>query len=406
MSSTSTDRPLTVGAPGTSMTTAAEAMRSEEVERTRWFLQLGWIVAAFVIAIVLVVPGDRRIALALIATVSLGLAISILLHRELRDPSKFDARKLTALAFICVICGQLGLLYVGLFSAAPIITVLGLYFFCRTESLAAAIAILVVASGAHVVEAALILSGTIDDPGFSPVRASVSTMAKVAGASVLQLGYLSGFVMARVGRKASVEAIEQLQAATRLAAQREEQVQELRQDLDRALQIGGPGRFTGHVVADWELGNVLGRGAMGEVYEATHKATGDTAAVKLLRRELLGATQYVERFLREVRVASALESPHVVRVLGSSTPEDPLPFLAMERLRGQSLGDLLRKGGTLSRARRITFVNHLADVLERARAAGIVHRDIKPQNIYLTEADRADGVWKLLDFGVAHLGEG
>ena len=388
------------------MTTAAETLRVEEVERTRWFLQLGWIVAASVIAIVLALPGDRRIAIVLIATLSAGLVASIVLHRELRDPSRFDPRKLTALAFVCVICGQLGILYVGLFSAAPLITVLGLYFFCRTESLAAATAILVVASGAHAVEAALILGGVIHDPGFYLVRHQVSMTAKIAGALVLQLGYLSGFVMARLGREASLEAIEQLQEATRLAAQREEQVQELRQDLDRALKIGGPGRFTGHVVADWELGNVLGRGAMGEVYEATHRATGDTAAIKLLRRELLGASHYVERFLREVRVASALESPHVVRVLGSSTPEDPLPFLAMERLRGHSLGDLLRKGGTLSRPRRLTLVTQLANVLEKARAAEIVHRDIKPQNVYLTEVDGADGVWKLLDFGVAHLGEG
>jgi len=151
---------------------------------------------------------------------------------------------------------------------------------------------------------------------------------------------------------------------------------------------------------------VLGRGAMGEVYEATHQTTGDTAALKLLRRELLGASHYLERFLREVRIASALDSPHVVRVLGASTPEDPVPFLAMERLHGQSLGELLRSRGTLSQPALLTLVTQLASVLEKARDAGIVHRDIKPHNVYLAEVAGGDSVWKLLDFGVAHVGEG
>jgi serine/threonine-protein kinase len=398
-------RALTLSGSATSMTTAAEALHAEEIERTRGFLELGWLVAVAVIALVLVVPGNRRLAMVLIATIGVGLLVSIWIHRQLRDPARFDAHKLTALALICVICGQLGLLYVGLFSGAPLITVLGLYFFCRTESLGAATAILVLASGAHAVEAALIFAGVIDDPGFYLVRPGVTLAAKIAGALVLQGGYVTAFVMARHGRTASVEAIEQLREATRLAAQREEQVQELRQDLDRALEIGGPGRFTGHTIGEWELGFVLGRGAMGEVYEGTHRATGDAAAVKLLRRELLGASHFVERFLREVRIASALDSPHVVRVLGASTPEDPLPFLAMERLHGQSLGDLLRARRTLSQPALRTLVSQLASVLEKARAASIVHRDIKPHNVYLADVDGGDSVWKLLDFGVAHLGE-
>jgi serine/threonine-protein kinase len=182
-------------------------------------------------------------------------------------------------------------------------------------------------------------------------------------------------------------------------------VQELRQDLDRALKIGGPGRFTGHVVGAWELGPVLGRGAMGEVYEATHTKSGANAAVKLLRRELLGARDYVERFLREVRTASSFDSPHVVRVLDASTPEDPIPFFAMERLRGRSLGDLLRKRATLPRQRVVQLATQIASVLDIAAAASIVHRDLKPHNLFLDEAGGDPGVWKLLDFGVAHLGE-
>lgn len=388
----------------TTMTTSADALHDEEVERTRGFLRIGWMVAVAVVAMVLLTPGNRLIAQALIALVGLGVAASAYLFYELRDTSKYKQSKLTALALLCVVCGHLGVLYVGNLSAAPLITILGLYLFCRTEDLAAATTMLVIAAGTHVVEAVLIITGVMHDPGFYPWRHGVKIEALLAGEGCMLFGYAMAFIMARLGRRASLAAIDDLQDAIRLAAQREEQVQELRQDLDRALKIGGPGRFTGHIVGAWELGNVLGRGAMGEVYLATHTTTGHEAAVKLLRRELLGARDYVERFLREVRAASALESPHVVRVLDASTPEDPIPFLAMERLHGQSLGDLLRKKAQLSRQRVIQLVTSIASVLELAAKQGMVHRDIKPHNLFLDEQG-GQGVWKLLDFGVAHLGE-
>ena len=407
MSTTFTPVSLTTGRTGSrlsTLTTSADALRDEEVARTRAFLQVGWVVALGVTVMVLLTPGERRIATALLALVGVGLVASVWIHHELREPTKFAQRKLGVLALVCVVCGQLGILYVGVFTAAPLITMLGLYFFCRTENVAAAIAMFVLAAGGHAIEVGLILGGVIDDPGFYASRVGTSIEAQVAGQLCIQGGYLIGFVMARLGRRASLQAIDELQVATRLAAQREEQVQELRRDLDRALEVGGPGRFTGHTVGAWELGNVLGRGAMGEVYEATNVETARTAAVKLLRRELLGARDHVERFLREARTASSFESPHVVRVLDTSTPEDALPFFAMERLRGRSLGEMLRKRATLPRHLVVQLASQIASVLDLAAVAGIVHRDLKPHNLFLDESAEP-GVWKLLDFGVAHLGD-
>src|SRR5262249_21928310 len=155
---------------------------------------------------------------------------------------------------------------------------------------------------------------------------------------------------------------------------------------DRALKIGGPGRFTGVALGDWQLGNVIGRGAMGEVYEATN-AQAETAAVKLLRRELLADPRHVERVLREVRGGNALESPHVVRVLAGEGPSDAMPSLAMERLQGQTLAQLLRDGKALAQEPLSRLVIEIGGVLELARGAGIVHRDIKPQNLFLTYDD-------------------
>jgi len=392
----------------TTLSCPADALRDEEVERTRTFLRLGWLVAAGTVIAVLVVPGDRRIAAALLATVSLAVLGSLWLDRELRTPGKPHVRGLDALAFAAIACGQLGILYVGCFSAAPLIVALGLLVFCRTEHRASAITVYLLAAGSHAVVAALVIAGAIRDPGFYPVRLACSIEAQIAGQLILQQAYAICFFLARMTRKSSLRAIEDLQRATRLAAQRDAQVAELRLDLDRAQKIGGPGRFTGHVVGSWELGAVLGRGAMGEVYEATQVATGRPAAVKLLRRELLGDPRHVERFLREVRIAGSIDSPHVVKVLEASSPLDllpfplpfPLPFLAMERLRGKTLGELLR-AGPFTGPRLGALVGQIAEAIDRAHAAGIVHRDLKPHNLFLTD----DGTWKVLDFGVALLGE-
>jgi serine/threonine-protein kinase len=384
----------------TTLTSAADALHDEEVERTRTFLRLGWLVAAGTVIAVLVVPGNPRLAAALLASLAVAVAGSVWTYRELRAPARFSVRRLDALAVAAIVCGQLGILYVGTFSAAPLIVALGVLVFCRTEHRASAIMVYAVAAGAHAAVAGLAIAGVIDDPGFYPVRQDCSIEAQIAGQVILQQAYGICFFLARMTRRSSLRAIEHLQRATRLAAQRDAQVAELRQDLDRALKIGGPGRFTSHVVGSWELGSVLGRGAMGEVYEATHLTAGGEAAVKLLRRELLGDPRHVERFLREVRIAGSIDSEHVVRVLEASTPHDPLPFLAMERLRGKTLGELLR-AGPFTGARLGSLVTEIAGVIDLARAAGVVHRDLKPHNLFLTDA----GTWKVLDFGVALLGE-
>jgi len=175
---------------------------------------------------------------------------------------------------------------------------------------------------------------------------------------------------------------------------------ELRADLERALRIGGPGRYTEQTVGAFKLGVVLGRGAMGEVYEAVHATTSEPAAVKLLRRELLSDATTVARFLREARAAGALASPHVVRVLDASPADASLPYLAMERLHGVSLAELLRRESKLAHAMLVELVRHGGAGVDAAAAAGVVHRDLKPQNLFKT-----DGGWKILDFGVATLGE-
>jgi len=326
----------------------------------------------------------------LLVTLALGVIASRWVVR--------DVSRMMVLALIAIIGGVLGILYTGTFSAASIGLVLCIYFFCRSENLASAIAIYALAATAHAMISMLVLARFIEEPGFYPVGRHASVQALVTGQLILQMAYALAFWLARVTRRASLRSIQQLQRATRLAAQRDVQLAELRRDLDRALEIGGPGRFTGVTVGGWELGTVIGRGAMGEVYAATN-SRGEQSAVKLLRRELLAQPRHVERFLREVRAASALDSPHVVRVLATASPSDAMPFLAMERLSGQTLATLVRAGAPLADEPIARLVTQIGGVLERAREAGIVHRDVKPQNLFLTN----DEIWKLLDFGIAQL---
>jgi len=145
---------------------------------------------------------------------------------------------------------------------------------------------------------------------------------------------------------------------------------------------------------------VLGRGATGEVYEATVVATGAPAAVKLLRRELVADPAQRERFARELRATRALASPHVIRVLGGDAGA-PVPYLAMERLRGHTLAELLHTTPRLAGGALVELCRHVGRAIDLAAAAGIVHRDLKPQNVAQSE----DGTWKVLDFGVAWLAD-
>ncbi|MEJ7603602.1 MAG: serine/threonine-protein kinase [Kofleriaceae bacterium] len=382
------------GSRSTVMTNAASALRVEEVRRTRELLRLGWMIAAGVLFAMWLLPGDPRLRWALSAAIVATVAGSTWMTDRLRDPTRYDARHMTVLAIGCLVCGQLGILYVGAFSAAVLVVALGLYFFCRTEHRGSALAIYVLAAGGHAVLAIAIISGLVTEPGFYPTGTAVTTEAQIAGQVMMQLAYAVCFLLARVTRQTSLRAIDQLQRATRLASQRDVQVAELRRDLDRALEIGGPGRFTGQKAGRWELGNVIGRGSMGEVYEA-----GPGVAIKVLRRELLADARNVERFLREVKVASTIDSPHVVRVLGAATPDDPFPYLAMEHLEGLTLGEILHKDTVLEPALLAGMVAQICSALELARDAGIVHRDLKPHNLMRTP----DGTWKILDFGIALL---
>jgi serine/threonine-protein kinase len=271
----------------------------------------------------------------------------------------------------------------------------------RTELVKAGQRITVIGCVTYAAIAALMISGLIDDPGVFAARDAHTPLTMTIGALFVIGMYVLAFLTGRRFRTASIVAVDELARATRVTSQREALMAELRADLERALRIGGPGRYTDQTVGSFKLGIVLGRGAMGEVYEAVHEQTKEPAAVKLLRRELLQDATTVARFLREAKASGALASPYVVRVLEASPEDATLPYLAMERLHGATLAELLRRESKLTAPTLRELAHHCGAGIDAAATAGIVHRDLKPQNLFRTD----DGLWKILDFGIATLSE-
>jgi hypothetical protein len=381
-------------------TTAADALRDEEVERTRLFIRMGWAISAAAIAGVPLLHAPRAMSAVFVAALAIGIAVSAWFHRAFRNPRRYTERALLVLAVMCLVNAHVAVLYFGAFTITPLIVVIGIHFVARTEAERAARWIIATAVALYAVAATAIVSGAIADPGVFASDRPVPRGALVAGAVFVLGAYLLAYVTARSFRRASLRAIDSLQRATRLASQREALMDELRLDLERALRVGGPGRYTDHVVGPYRLGAVIGRGAMGEVYDAVHVETGAPAAVKLVRRELLADPVHVARFLREVRASAALDSPHIARLLDASDRD--LPYLAMERLHGETLAERLRRDGRLAAPAIAALVRQVAAGLDAATAAGVVHRDIKPQNLFEARPGR---IWKILDFGVATLAD-
>ena len=159
-------------------------------------------------------------------------------------------------------------------------------------------------------------------------------------------------------------------------------------------------------MGSYQLGELLGRGGMGEVYKASHRMLARPAAIKLIRPEMLGsndpaaAARAIARFRREADAAAHLRSSHTVDLYDFGVTEDQTLYLVMEFLEGMDLESLVRQHGPMPAPRVIHVLRQVCDSLEEAHARGLVHRDIKPANIHLGRVGCRDDFVKVLDFGL------
>ena len=172
-------------------------------------------------------------------------------------------------------------------------------------------------------------------------------------------------------------------------------VTKLGQQVTKARELGS-----------YQLGELLGRGGMGEVYKARHRMLARPAAIKLIRPEMLGASDEeaaklaVTRFKREAEAAASLRSQHTVELYDFGVTADGTLYLVMEYLEGMDLQTLVSRCGPLSTGRIIHILRQVCESLIEAHAIGLVHRDIKPANIHVGRVGLHHDFVKVLDFGL------
>ncbi len=159
-------------------------------------------------------------------------------------------------------------------------------------------------------------------------------------------------------------------------------------------------------MGSYHLGELLGRGGMGEVYKATHRMLARPAAIKLIRRDSFGGTDSesadvaVRRFRREAEAAASLRSPHTVELYDFGVTDDQTMYFVMELLEGTDLETLVRDHGAVPAGRVVHVLCQVCESLEEAHVAGMVHRDIKPANIHIGRLGLQYDFVKVLDFGL------
>lgn len=150
----------------------------------------------------------------------------------------------------------------------------------------------------------------------------------------------------------------------------------------------------------FQIDDVIGQGAMGTVFAGLDAESGAEVAVKVLHDKYAQSEQHVGRFLHEAHLQRAIPHPGVVAVIDFGRDEEGRWFIALEKLRGEDLGAVLERGALPSEE--VVEIGHqLLSVLAAAHEHGVIHRDVKPENIFLARAENDVLRVKLLDFGIA-----
>jgi serine/threonine protein kinase len=161
----------------------------------------------------------------------------------------------------------------------------------------------------------------------------------------------------------------------------------------------------GQVLNDrYRVESQIGKGGMGSVYLGFHITIGRRVAIKFLHTEYAENEELVVRFFREAQAAAAIEHKSIIEVLDMGVSDNDEPYIVMEYLEGESLGDLLKREGRIDFSAACAILEPVLKALSAAHKKGIIHRDLKPENIFLVRDDETDRVLiKLIDFGISKI---
>jgi hypothetical protein len=193
-------------------------------------------------------------------------------------------------------------------------------------------------------------------------------------------------------------------AVNRLRAQRRELERVRREMLGLAGGVR-QGRLSGTELGRWFVDELLGRGGSGEVY-AAHNELGAQVAIKVLYPHLADDARAFQRFVREQEVGAEISGSYFPQLVEVGRSDDGSPYIAMERLRGEDLGALLGRRGSLSVEETLKLARAIAQALDALHARGIVHRDLTPGNVFLVAS--SDANWpdlRVLDLGLCKLSD-
>ncbi|MEO8706793.1 MAG: hypothetical protein ABI867_42595, partial [Kofleriaceae bacterium] len=257
-----------------------EAMRHDEIERTRVFLKVVLGICFGGVIVALTSAGDpvaRNVVLVGTAGSITGVVWMLF---AMRDATKFSTRMYLVPGPLIIIGSMVGLYYWGAASPVAAMLVYGIYFFALGSNVQLITAMYVMVAVLHGLLGLGIVFGVLEDRGLVSMG-GLRTIDQISLLSIIEFLYFIAFFTARVSQRVTLDAMTKLEQAAKTVAQRDALLAEARAELDRALKIGGPGRFSDQVIGGFRLGVLIGRGGMGEVYEASQVAGGREAAVKL-----------------------------------------------------------------------------------------------------------------------------
>jgi len=172
---------------------------------------------------------------------------------------------------------------------------------------------------------------------------------------------------------------------------------------DRGEQESDP-LDEGEVLGDrYEILEVIGSGGMGVVYRAVHTTIGKSVAIKVLADEFSHREALVERFMQEARAASLIRSEHIVDITDFGFARDGIPYFVMEYLEGQTLASRLQAQGRMPWKQAREVILQICNALQAAHDQGVIHRDMKPDNVFLLDRGARAPLVKVLDFGIAKI---